>query len=143
MTETPKHESPPDAWWKKASRGFVNWLKGTTTRWNVIVGFIFVGLGFLFVVDQLEALNHDAIEQSRFQSDLANYGRAVADYQLCVRSVELGDANRSQWQLAVEQIRAIGGDSLADILAGGPLLQARPRTIDDCIDPGQPPPIPN
>lgn len=144
--ETEPHETPPANWSKKAWRVFASWVMGTTTRLNVLIGFAFVGLGFWLVYNQIDALNRDAIsesesrtEQDLFQIRLANYGRDVADFTICVRAAELSAANRGQWEIAVERIEQLGGDEFAEVLANGPLLSTPPRSASECVDPGEPP----
>lgn len=147
---TPAPEPTPRAWWRRAFDACVNWLKGTTVRWNVLVGFAFVAAGFYLTAEQMNGLNRTAIReverstrQDLFLVELAAYGRSVADYKLCVEAVELSFDNRAQWEITVDRLREIGGAEFAQVLADGPLLAGDPRQLEDCNDPGDPPIPPN
>jgi hypothetical protein len=124
---------------------------GTTTRLNVLIGFAFVFVAFLFIYNQVDNLNEAAIQEERrsiqqdlFQDRVSAYTRSVSAFETCVETVALAAENREQWEDLVEIVRALGpnAEDLAERIAAGPLLTSLPRAVTDCPDPGKAPIFP-
>jgi hypothetical protein len=140
-------------WFNSKWKAFVGYWKGSTSRVNVLIGGVFVFIGFSMVYVQLHTINERqreadirSTERAIYQSEIGTYSQDVAAYRLCLDSVGRSDDNRGQWEQLVEIIRDLGtpgANEFADAMSAGPLLSSAPRVAQDCSDPGPPPTPPD
>lgn len=130
---------------------FWTWMGETrrVTNGQVLIGTIVLltVLGLLFGAIQTGANQRvDDVRitgvRSKYLSDVTNYTQAVTQRDACITTTKGSLANRSQWQVAVDQLLAANLTDAAAALQAGPLLTGPPREYSTCGAQPSPPPVP-
>lgn len=150
--ETPPHRTPhPLKRVVRTIRAIGNQVAIIRVKWLLAGMLVFVVAVVLTQVqfNDINSAERDKIEAQRvrdkYLADLTNYNDSVRGYNDCLGAVARSDLNRGQWQLVIDGFAANddpGSQEFAEFLQTGPLMASEPRKIEECVEPGDPPDVP-